>query len=334
MTQIASTLTSGGKRFRAQLAYWGWRAAVTYGDPLVDVDAAPLRDAVVELSAGLELFHAAALVHDDVIDNSDTRRGVVSAHRQFEAIHRDREYEGHAANYGQSSAILLGDLLLAWADDLFLGTAMALDEHSRDAFRAELRTMRTDVTVGQFLDNHDTSAWRYIAGEQAIERAQRVAIYKSAKYSVEAPVALGAIVGGASPTTLSALRAFALPLGFAFQMRDDVLGIFGDEAVTGKPAGDDLREGKRTVLLAHARRGADRSTLSMIDELVGDPTLDDDQVAMLRTTIERTGAVDAVEDLVRRSRERALRALDEAGLDRTVDGELRSLVDAVTNRSV
>ncbi|MEY4476533.1 MAG: hypothetical protein RJA31_37 [Actinomycetota bacterium] len=333
LTNVAGTLVKGGKRFRARLAYWGWRAAMTYGDPLVDADQHPQVDVMASLAAGLELFHAAALVHDDIIDNSDTRRGTPAAHRQFESIHSDRNFVGDPELYGRSSAILLGDLLLAWADDQFLTVGLTLDHSNRDDFRAELRTMRTDVTAGQFLDNHDSSAWQSIADDVAVERAQRVVIYKSAKYSVEAPIALGAIVGGAAPALVSALRAFALPLGFAFQMRDDLLGVFGDSAVTGKPAGDDLREGKRTVLLALARRHADRSTVTVLDELVGDPTLDDDQIAMLRATLTNTGAVDGVEDLIARSRERSLRALDELALDPAVDRELRGLVEAVTNRA-
>lgn len=334
LSTVAGTLVKGGKRFRARLAYWGWRAAVTHGDPSVDADNHPDTPLVTGLAAGLELFHAAALVHDDIIDNSDTRRGTPAAHRQFETIHADRRFVGDAELYGRSSAILLGDLLLAWADDQFLTVALELGADRRNDFRVELRTMRTDVTAGQFLDNHDSSAWQTIADDVAVERAQRVVIYKSAKYSVEAPIALGAIVGGASPALVSALRAFALPLGFAFQMRDDLLGVFGDAAVTGKPAGDDLREGKRTVLLAMARRNADRSTVAVLDELVGDPTLDDDQITMLRATLHGTGAVDAVEDLIERSRERSLRALDELALDPSVDRELRGLVDAVTNRAV
>jgi geranylgeranyl diphosphate synthase type I len=334
LSTVAESLVTGGKRFRARLAYWGWRAAITYGDPSVDAENHPQSDDVVSLATGLELFHSAALVHDDVIDNSDTRRGVVSAHRQFQETHEQRGFEGDASTYGTSSAILLGDLLLAWADDQFLSVGISLDGDSRLAYRAELRTMRTDVTAGQFLDNHDASAWRTLPDDSAVERAQRVVIYKSAKYSVEAPIALGAIVAGAAPALLSALRAFALPLGFAFQMRDDLLGVFGDAAVTGKPAGDDLREGKRTVLLAIARRNADRSTVTILDELIGDATLDDDQVDMLRATLTTTGAVDAVEDLIERSRDRALRALDELRLDAAVDRELRGLVDAVTNRAV
>lgn len=334
LTDVAATLLHGGKRFRAQLAYWGWRAAVTYGDLTVDPNDAPGLDRVLSLATGLELFHAAALIHDDIIDNSDTRRGTVSAHRQFERHHIDRRFGGSHTHYGVSSAILLGDLVLAWADDEFFGATAGLDRDTAERFRAELRTMRSDVTAGQFLDNHDSVAWRNIPDDESIDRAQRVVIYKSAKYSVEAPLVLGAIVGGASNDLVSALRGFALPLGFAFQLRDDLLGVFGDEAATGKPAGDDLREGKRTVLLAIARNNADRSTVTVFDELVGDPNLEPSQIEMLRSTLVATGAVQQTEDLIARSRERSLRALDGMGVDASVDKELRSLVDAITVRNL
>ena len=331
---VAASLTGGGKRFRARLAYWGWRAAISHGDAFADTDGSSDNGIVVRLATGLELFHAAALVHDDVIDNSDTRRGIPAAHRQFEKVHNDRNFVGDSAIYGTSSAILLGDLLLAWADDQFLSVALDVAPESRNAFRDELRTMRTDVTAGQFLDNHDSSAWLTLDGEAAVDRAQRVVIYKSAKYSVEAPLVLGAIVGNATPNFVASLRLFALPLGFAFQMRDDMLGVFGDEAETGKPAGDDLREGKRTVLVAMARRRGDRSTVSVFDELIGDPTLTNQQVDTLRASLIATGAVDELEDLIDRSRLQALKALDAMRLDPVVDGELRAMVDAITTRTV
>ena len=331
---VAASLTGGGKRFRARLAYWGWRAAISHGDAFADTDGSADNGIVVRLATGLELFHAAALVHDDVIDNSDTRRGIPAAHRQFEKVHNDRNFVGDSAIYGISSAILLGDLLLAWADDQFLSVALDVAPESRNAFRDELRTMRTDVTAGQFLDNHDSSAWLTLDGEAAVDRAQRVVIYKSAKYSVEAPLVLGAIVGNATPNFVASLRLFALPLGFAFQMRDDMLGVFGDEAETGKPAGDDLREGKRTVLVAMARRRGDRSTVSVFDELIGDPTLTNQQVDTLRASLIATGAVDELEDLIDRSRVQALKALDAMRLDPVVDGELRAMVDAITTRTV
>jgi len=334
LTAVAESFLTGGKRFRARLAYWGWRAGRTFGDVSADIESASALDHVVSLATGLELFHAAALVHDDIIDKSDTRRGTTSAHRQFERHHVEGRFDGSADHYGKSSAILLGDLLLSWADDQFLGAALSVDAQSAQIFRSELRTMRSDVTAGQFLDNHDSVAWRNISDGDAIDRAQRVVIYKSAKYSVEAPLVLGAILGGAQPPLISALRGFALPLGFAFQLRDDLLGVFGDKETTGKPAGDDLREGKRTVLLAIARQRADRATVTVFDELIGDPRLEPAQVDMLRSTLVATGAVQQIEELIATSRDRSLRSLAEMGVDSSVERELRSLVDAITIRTV
>jgi geranylgeranyl diphosphate synthase type I len=334
LTSVAGTLITGGKRFRARLAYWGWRAALTHGDLAADPATDPGLDIVTGLATGLELFHAAALIHDDIIDNSDTRRGTPAAHRQFQTRHQSNRYAGSGTEYGTSSAILLGDLLLAWADDQFVNAALELEHRRALEFAAELRIMRQDVTTGQFLDNHDTVAWATIPLDEAIDRAQRVVVYKSAKYSVEAPLALGAIVGGASPALLSALRSFAVPLGFAFQLRDDVLGVFGDPAVTGKPAGDDLREGKRTVLLAIARERADRSTRATLDEVIGDPTLTETQITALRATLQSTGALNEVESLINRSRDRALTVLDQLDLDGAAERELRTLANALTERTV
>jgi geranylgeranyl diphosphate synthase type I len=194
--------------------------------------------------------------------------------------------------------------------------------------------MRSDVTAGQFLDNHDSVAWSTIANADAVERAQRVVMYKSAKYSVEEPIVLGALLGGADESLITKLRRFALPLGFAFQLRDDMLGVFGDEATTGKPAGDDLREGKRTVMLAFARQRADTSTRAVFDELIGDPHLDDAQIAVLRATLHSTGAVEQTEELIALSRDESLRALTDLGVDASVERELNTLVDAITVRNV
>ncbi len=334
LADIASGLLSGGKRFRAQLAYWGWRASVLANDPAASLDTHPGKPTVEALATGLEIFHAAALVHDDVIDNSDTRRGQPSAHRRLGSLHAEQQLAGSGTEFGASGAILLGDLLLAWSDDLFLETALAIDPRDQAALRTELRTMRCDVTAGQYLDIFESVAWRSVDEIEALKRAQQVVIYKSAKYSMEAPLVLGAIVGGAQRSLIDSLRAFALPLGFAFQLRDDLLGVYGNSEQTGKPAGDDLREGKRTILMAFARKNADRSSRVLLDEIVGDPELTIEQIDMLRTTITATGAVDEVEKLITLSRERCLSALESSSIDSESRGELRALVDAITHRSV
>ncbi|WPO88280.1 polyprenyl synthetase family protein [Herbiconiux sp. KACC 21604] len=325
-------LLSGGKRFRAQFCYWGWRAVA----PATTASAVPGEtelDALVDLCAGLELFHAAALVHDDIIDNSDTRRGGPSVHRRFEALHRDEGWRGSAAEFGEGGAILLGDLLLAWSDELIAHAileAPSLATHV--AARAALDEMRTEVTLGQYLDLQEERAWATADPEQALARAERVIVYKSAKYSVEAPLVIGASLRGATLEQVEALRGFGLPLGIAFQLRDDLLGVFGDSARTGKPSGDDLREGKRTVLVALARTRLDASARRLFDELLGDPELDEGQIRMLQSTILDTGAVGDVETMIDARYREALEVLAGAPVGDTARAELASLARVITQR--
>jgi len=233
------------------------------------------------------------------MDNSDTRRGAPAAHRRFEFAHRDASWSGSPEAFGTSAALLLGDLLLGWSDELFdEGTSALSDPSHGTAGRAEFARMRTEVTAGQYLDILEENAWASYPESTSLSRAHRVIVYKSAKYSIEAPLAIGAALGGASLAQLSALRAFGLPLGVAYQLRDDLLGVFGNPEVTGKPAGDDLREGKRTVLIALARTRLAAPVRNLMDELLGDPTLDSQQIEMLRTALTECGAVDEMERII------------------------------------
>ncbi|WP_378146127.1 polyprenyl synthetase family protein [Cnuibacter sp. UC19_7] len=317
-------LLSGGKRFRAQFCYWGWRAAGGL--------SAELSPAVVDLCAGLELFHAAALVHDDIIDRSDTRRGMPAAHRRFESVHRDSSWEGDAAGFGEGAAILLGDLLLAWSDELVSGAlAMLPDTHARGA-RQAFDLMRTEVTLGQYLDIMEERAWRAPSDLSPVRRAERVMIYKSAKYSVEAPLAIGASAAGGRTSLVEGLRDVGLPLGIAFQLRDDVLGVFGDAEVTGKPSGDDLREGKRTLLVAYTRARLSESARRLVDELLGDPDLDESQVRMLQQTMREAGALDEAERLIEGNVALALENLGDLALDDETREALVGLARRITDR--
>ncbi len=334
----ARSLLGSGKRFRALFCYWGWQAVAAQGDDFDPAaDAAPGLDGVIGVAAALELFHAAALVHDDIMDNSDLRRGQPSLHRRFETLHRDRGWTGSAEAYGTSAALLLGDLLLGWSDGLFESglATLAPTTAGRDAAaaaRAEFGRMRTDVMLGQYLDMLEEHSWRGRPEADLLPRAHRVIVYKSAKYSVECPLALGAALAGGSLAQISGLRAFGLPLGVAFQLRDDLLGVFGDPAVTGKPAGDDLREGKRTVLINLARQKLPASASRLVDELLGDPALDEDQIGMLQTAIRDSGAVDQVERIIAHNVETATAALNEAPIARSARDELTALADTVTRR--
>ncbi|MBF4633986.1 polyprenyl synthetase family protein [Agreia pratensis] len=326
-TDFSRDLLSGGKRFRARFCIAGWQATSTH----VEADE---QRAVVTLAAALEVFHSAALVHDDIIDNSDTRRGMPAAHIRFAALHRDEHFVGSADAFGRASAILHGDLLLGWSDELVDGALDLLTDRDRArSTRAEFNRMRTEVTVGQYLDILEENAWPTVPDTETIRRAERVMTFKSAKYSVEAPLALGALIGGASAAQLESLRSFGLPLGLAFQLRDDVLGVFGDAAVTGKPAGDDLREGKRTVLVALARQGMSDSQRETFDDALGRPELDDAAVVELQRQIEVSGALESAERSISSYTANALDALRDADLDVDAVAELEQLARLLTERS-
>ncbi|WP_341999969.1 polyprenyl synthetase family protein [Microbacterium sp. LWH7-1.2] len=319
---------TGGKRLRGRFCISGWRA-VEESSGTVGPAPAP----VIGAAAALEVFHAAALVHDDLIDNSDTRRGRPSAHRALEAGHRGAGWLGDADAFGRSGAILLGDLLVAWSDDLLEEGLAQTSPDRAAAARRQYALMRREVTLGQFLDIAEESAFASEPDDRHTERALRVASFKSARYSVQQPLAIGAALAGADAAQAAALAAFGHPLGMAFQLRDDVLGVFGDEAATGKPSGDDLREGKRTVLIAYAREALAPTARRIVDELVGDPGLDSSQIASLQQTIVDTGALDRVERLIADYAHEADRALSGARLGNAAVGELRDLARAATVRT-
>lgn len=334
VSEFSREFLSGGKRFRAQFCWWGWQSVRTEGTANDEAEAARALRCIVSAASALELFHAAALVHDDIIDKSDTRRGAPSAHRRFEDLHRAAGYAGEAADYGRSAALLLGDLLLGFSDELFDDALADLDDTGvARAARREFNRMRLEVTAGQYLDILEENAWKVHPEEQQLSRAERVVTYKSAKYSVEAPLVIGATLAGGTPDQIDALRAFGLPLGVAYQLRDDLLGVFGDSAVTGKPSGDDLREGKRTILIAHARQALPTGSRHVLDDLLGDPALDADQVRMLQRTIADSGAVDRVEELIDENVASARAAIDDAPLTDSAREHLGRLTTTVTRRT-
>lgn len=322
----AESALAGGKRMRARFCHAGWSAVARAADPAAR-EPAWLWDAC----AALEVFQAAALVHDDLIDNSDTRRGRPAAHRGLEAEHRRLGWAGAADDFGRSSAILLGDLLVAWSDDLL---EQALVAHPQPASARTLYAqMRRDVTVGQFLDIAEESAWALIPDDEHAARALRVVTLKSARYSVEHPLLLGAALAGADDAQRAALAGFGRPVGVAFQLRDDLLGVFGDPAVTGKPAGDDIREGKRTLLVALTRTAVDAPTRTQIDEALGDPAVSAAEIAQIQSAMRASGAVDRVEELISAAASEADAALDGAHLDATAVAALAQLARAATQRS-
>ncbi|WP_127554298.1 polyprenyl synthetase family protein [Actinoplanes sp. OR16] len=320
LDEVAATVSAfvlgGGKRLRPAFAYWGFRGAGG-----VDSD-----DVVAAVSA-LEFVQASALIHDDLMDRSDTRRGEPSVHRRYEARHRAAGWRSDPGNFGDAAAVLLGDLALVWSDEMLHTCGLPLADLARA--RTVFDQMRTEVTVGQYLD-----VLTQATADTSLERAGKVARFKAAKYTVERPLLLGAALAGGGPEVLAAYAAFGLPLGEAFQMRDDVLGVFGDPAQTGKPAGDDLREGKRTYLVASAFATLDETGRAELEAGLGDPELDDAGVARLRAVIRDSGALAATESRIDTLEAEALDALKQAPIEEDARGVLFTLAEAATKRSV
>jgi len=260
------------------------------------------------------------------MDASDTRRGRPATHRGFAAEHRGDRWRGDPEQYGASAAILLGDLLLSWSDELLRRCGLPLERvvAALDVFDR----CRSEVITGQFLDVSVQAR-----GEADVDAAMTVLRYKSAKYSIERPLHIGATLAGASEAQLAELSAFGLPLGEAFQLRDDLLGVFGDPSATGKPAGDDLVEGKRTVLVALALDAAPPADAARLDAALGSP-LTADQVEDLRRIIDVSGAHQQVEHVIGELAGHATAALDRAALDATARAVLLELATAATHRVV
>jgi geranylgeranyl diphosphate synthase type I len=320
--ELCEFVLGGGKRIRPTFAWWGWRGAG--GDP--DAPGVP---AVLRAIAALELIQACALVHDDLMDASATRRGRPTVHVEFARRHADAAWRGRPARFGAAAAILLGDLALVWADDMLRGAGLPVDAAARAATPWE--AMRTEVLGGQYLDVFIQST-----GDTSARAALQVDRYKTAAYTVERPLHLGAAIAGADPELVACYRRFGADIGVAFQLRDDLLGVFGDPAVTGKPAGDDLREGKRTLLLALAveratERGAHAAT-AVIEQAVGDPDLSDETLDRVRTLLEELGAVQAVEHRIAALTGSALDALAAAPVTEPAASRLAGLAVAATRR--
>ncbi|MBB2901533.1 geranylgeranyl diphosphate synthase type I [Kineococcus radiotolerans] len=315
-----SALLSGGKRLRPAFCYWGFHGT---GGELPD-------EGIVTAAASLELFQAAALIHDDVMDDSDTRRGQPAAHRRFEALHARSGWDGSRERFGLAGAVLAGDLCLGWSDELFSRARLTPD--ALDRGRRIFNVMRTQLMGGQYLDMLEQASSDQRGTDGAVDRARRVVTFKSAKYSIEHPLLLGGSLAGASTDLLADYSRFGLALGEAFQLRDDVLGVFGDPTETGKPAGDDLREGKRTVLIGLAVQAADPTQAAEVRRLLGSPELDAEGVETLRQVLVDTGALSGVEKIISEQVDVACATLDAADVTEPARAALHELVVAATSR--
>lgn len=309
---ISDLVLGGGKRLRPQFAYWGWIAAG--GEPHAELP--------VEVGSAIELLHVMALLHDDIIDDADSRRGQPTVHRHFEALHAEQHWAGESRRFGEGAAILAGDLTYVMSDALMNGV--------NSEARAVWHDLRLEMNVGQYLDTLG-SARR----ERRPEMAQLVCRYKSAKYTIERPLHIGALAADATSGTqlMPMLSAYGLPLGDAFQMRDDILGAFGDSSVTGKPVGGDFHEGKPTPMLAHAYENATSAQRQVLD-LVGTLQLSDNQIAAIQAVVEEIGSREFMENKIVELRNEAISALNKTDLNSDAHEQLVALAHVVTNRLV
>lgn len=293
---LSEFLLRDGKRLRPALVYYSYRACGGDSEPVV-----------MPVAMAVELLHTYLLVHDDIMDHAETRRGEPAVHVLFSDFHRDRGWQGDSSHFGTSVGILLGDLAESYAVELYSSSEMS------EAVRADVRkcfsTMCQEVIVGQYLEM--TAGYR---GDLTEEELLRILQMKSGRYSVERPVQLGALLAGASKETLDALTRYGSRLGEAFQLQDDLLGMFGDVATVGKPVGEDLAEGKYTILIHSALEKlapADRTT---VESALGNADVSEDEVREVQRLIESVGARERVVEMIETRMQTASEALVEAGV--------------------
>ncbi len=304
---LRELVLAGGKRLRPAFCHWAFTGAG--GDPT--------DHRVVDAGAALELLHTFALIHDDIMDGSPTRRAMDTIHVQFEARHALAAWRGEGRRFGEGVAILAGDLAFVYADRMLAGAPRA----ALDVFTE----LRIEVNVGQYLDLVGTAR-----GRVPEDAARRICRFKSGKYTIERPLHLGAALAGRMPELGGPLSAYGLPLGEAFQLRDDLLGVFGDDSVTGKPVGEDLREGKPTVLYALAAECVGGAGTAL--DRYGADDLTDDDIAALQEILIDTGAVAQLETRIDALVETAVVALHETQLADEATAALAELAYYVAGR--
>ncbi|MFC7977181.1 polyprenyl synthetase family protein [Streptomyces cinereoruber] len=314
--RVAAFALGGGRRLRAEFLWWAMRGS---GGGARETPAS------LGVAAALELVQTCALIHDDVMDGSPLRRGRPSVHVQLDARFGTAERALPCGTFGGAAAVLAGDLALAWADDAFAEAVAALPSAPRAA--GVWRVMRTEMVAGQYLDLR-----AQVTGDASADRAARTAVLKTALYSMGHPLALGATLAGAPEGTVRALREAGRSAGLAFQLHDDVRGAFGDPAATGKPVGEDIREGKATYLLAVAGERCaelgDRAGLGLLQRITGGARTTEEDVDRALDLLVSCGARDRVARRVEELCARGAETVARAGLTRDAADRIGELFGA------
>jgi len=312
--ELEAIVGAGGKRLRPRFCYWGFRAGGGADAP-----------EIIRAGAALELLHTFAMIFDDVMDRSPLRRKRHASFRGLSELSGGVPHRGDPGRFGTSAALLSGLLGFVLADRLLWTSGFSPARLA--AVTQAYDRMRVSAIAGQYLDV--LAAHRGEADEATV---RRIGALKSGSYSVVDPLAIGALAADASTSVLEALDAYGCPLGEAFQIADDILGVFGDPEKTGKDRDGDLREGKQTVLLARTRALASTKDRDFVDDHVGREDLDESSAERIREVMRSSGALDETRALVASLKDEAVRALDSADIEPAVVDALRQLADEATAR--
>src|SRR5438045_3646198 len=310
LVYLRDLVLAGGKRLRPAFCHWGF----------VGAGGAPDDPMVIDAGAALELLHTFALVHDDVMDGSGRRRGMATVHRAFEDRHAAAGWSGEGRRFGEGVAILVGDLAFVYAD-ILLAAAPAVAVHV-------FSELRLEVNIGQYLDLLGTAR-----RDATPELAERICQYKSGKYTIERPLHLGAALAGRFDDLAPSYTAYGMPLGEAFQLRDDLLGVFGDSSLTGKPVGEDLREGKPTALFALTRQRAGGKAADLLARRFGQADLTPEEVVAIQAVMDETGARREIAERIDRLVAESLDAIAAAPIAADARSELIDLANFVAGRN-
>ncbi len=300
---------SGGKRLRPAFFYWAHVGAG--GDP----NSAE----ATNIAAAIEMLHAFALAHDDVMDRSEERRGEPSIWQRFANLHSEHAWQGNPVHFGEAVAILVGDLAHVLADKLM--------EHTSPTVSQLWEELRVEVNIGQYLDVLSGATGKFDQSS-----ARKILEYKTGRYSVQRPLQLGAALAGQYDEFSKPFTTFGQPVGVVFQLRDDILGVFGNSDQTGKPTGDDLREGKPTPLMAEAFARASEQQKNILSK-IGSRDLSDEDIFDIQEVVEETGAKDAIEKEIQDLTGMALTTLSSMTLEGNASEALSELAHFVAYRT-
>ena len=315
LTEVLTRFVArGGKRIRPALLYYTYRACGGVSD-----------DKVMPMAMAVELLHTYLLIHDDIMDHADVRRGEPAAHVIYTDLHSSRGWRGDSEHFGESAAILLGDLAQTYSLELYSSVELAPEVAGE--FRHQFSLMCQEVVLGQYLEM--TAANREFLEEDELLRVLRM---KSGRYSVERPVQLGYLLARATEATRQALTVYGLKMGEAFQLQDDLLGLFGDAETVGKPVGGDLKEGKFTLLIHHALRHLSPTDRVALESALGNPDLEPDEVLSVQGLIEASGARRRVQEMVETRLQQAYESLEAIDLAEDGAAFLRGLIDYLRGR--